>query len=133
MLYPSFDTDNEGIYCITHKSDDIQDIYIGKTVDLRTRIRRHKYDSKQTRYNKTKLYNFVKENGGWDMFDIELLRPYKYDQNNPYYDRELGNLEHNYIANYKPHLNSKSVSLYDENNKCISTVYPDSFYVHFDV
>ena len=127
MLYPSFDTDNEGIYCITHKSDDIQEIYIGKTKNFNNRIRGHKCDCNKLKYKNTKLYNFVKANGGWGMFDIELLRPYKYDHNNEHYDRELGNLEHNYIANYKPHLNSHAVSFYDENNKCISTIYPNKY------
>ena len=118
-LYPSYDTDNAGIYYITHKSDHIQELYIGKTQNLRQRISGHKSLSKCPIFGNTKLYNFIKANGGWDMFDIELVRPYKYDRMNQHYKRELGNLEHHYINRYNPQLNSCSVSLLDENNKCI--------------
>lgn len=64
-----------GVYMIYCKDTNIKDFYIGYTTDYRNRILAHKYntyniDSKK--YN-IKVYEFIRNNGGWDNWTSKLV------------------------------------------------------------
>jgi hypothetical protein len=50
--------------------------YIGSTISIRNRKSQHKRDSK-TSTSTSKLYIFIRENGGWDEFEMVELEIYK--------------------------------------------------------
>ena len=71
---------NNIIYKIQHKTID-ELIYIGSTTNFAKRKHKHKYDcnnEKRKEYN-TKKYIMIRENGGWDMFDMVLVKKYPCD------------------------------------------------------
>jgi hypothetical protein len=61
------------IYCIKQKEKDYDSpIYIGSTKDFNMRKKSHKttcYNDKRHEYN-YKLYQYIRENGGWNTFDM---------------------------------------------------------------
>ena len=60
------------IYKIFCKNENIIDIYIGHTVNLVARIRRHKCscNKENNKYYNLKVYQCIRENGGWDNWSI---------------------------------------------------------------
>ena len=72
------------------------DCYIGKTKNIIKRMAWHKYYCKSSTY---KLYNFMRANGGFEIFTYEIL-----ETNIP---EEQGNAKERYYYNlYQPNLNS---------------------------
>tara|TARA_R110001632_G_scaffold33911_1_gene86750 strand:- start:2259 stop:2903 length:645 start_codon:yes stop_codon:yes gene_type:complete len=68
---------NNIIYKIQHKSID-ELIYIGSTTNFAKRKYHHKsncYNEKDIAYNEKK-YVMIRENGGWNMFDMVLVKKY---------------------------------------------------------
>ena len=68
---------NNLIYKIQHKTID-ELIYIGSTTNFNQRKYSHKFnscDEKSREYN-TKKYVMLRENGGWDMFTMVLVKKY---------------------------------------------------------
>ena len=68
---------NNIIYKIQHKTID-ELIYIGSTTEFVKRKSAHKSDcvnEKHIKYN-TKKYQMIRENGGWDMFTMVLVKKY---------------------------------------------------------
>ena len=62
-------------YKIVSKDTTIKDCYIGHTTDFKTRKGCHKRvcnNPKSNRHN-CKIYCFIRENGGWDNFDMVLI------------------------------------------------------------
>jgi len=57
-------------YAITCKDLSIDAFYIGKTIDIKSRIACHKTNSKSS---ETKLYKFIRENGGIENFNIKII------------------------------------------------------------
>ena len=49
----------------------ITDFYVGSTIDLQQRIQSHKKHYKQNQHSK--LYNFIRENGGFSKWEFEPL------------------------------------------------------------
>jgi len=85
------------IYC---KDSNITECYIGSTNDLQTRKYNHKNNCNNNNspsYN-FKVYKFIKNNGGWDNWDFEILEETNED---------LKQLEKQYILTIKPELNSR--------------------------
>ena len=67
--------DNTCFYKIVCKNLDIHEIYIGHTTDFTTRTLRHKNNCKNPNnksYNQN-VYRFIRDNGGWDNFDMILI------------------------------------------------------------
>lgn len=88
------------IYTISHLESNNH--YIGSTRNFKKRVFQHK---KATR-NRTKkiyharLYRFIRDNGGWDHFEIRVLEYY------PCNDFKDGrNIEFDYIDQMQPTLN----------------------------
>ena len=70
-----------GVYCIFCKDTDVQEVYVGSTDDLNIRIERHKHrcnNKNDKEYNK-RLYQFIRENGGFDNWKFIWLEMFKTD------------------------------------------------------
>tara|TARA_R110002126_G_C10274431_1_gene484435 strand:+ start:88 stop:672 length:585 start_codon:yes stop_codon:yes gene_type:complete len=68
--------DKSIIYKICCKDLSIQDIYIGSTLNFRNRKWKHKnscYDINNRHYN-IYLYKFIRDNGGWDNWEMILIK-----------------------------------------------------------
>ena len=64
------------IYMIYCNDDNISDIYIGYSTDIKGRIsvhRRCSNNSANKSYN-MRMYEFIRNNGGWDNWDFEILQ-----------------------------------------------------------
>ena len=81
------------------------EFYIGSTVNVSRRKSHHKKNT----YNKvgkrywTKLYLYIRENGGWEQMTFEVLLASDYDTK-----QDARKEEQNFIDNLKPTLNSIS-------------------------
>jgi hypothetical protein len=68
-------TKNYSIYKIFCKSPEVKDIYVGSTTQLNTRIKTHRTTSNNPNnpHSGYKLYKTIKENGGWDNWNYEVI------------------------------------------------------------
>ena len=92
------------IYKLCCKDTNITDIYIGSTTSFRHRKTKHKSDcnnEKSHSYN-CNVYKFIRENGGWENWDMILIEYYKCDTK-----LELEKREREVIENLKPSLNNR--------------------------
>lgn len=73
------DYSNACIYKIVCKDTSITDCYVGSTIDFTKRTKQHKYycTNKNNKIYNYKVYQFIRENGGWDNFDIVLVEKVK--------------------------------------------------------
>lgn len=70
---------NSIIYKLCCKNTDITDIYVGSTTNFLNRQQAHKYQC-NTPYAKDynlRLYTFIRDNGGWDNWDMVQLKSFK--------------------------------------------------------
>jgi len=96
--------ENGVIYMIKHKTDDTKEFYIGSSFDFKARCRAHKSDcnnENSKRYN-LKVYKYIRENGGFNEWEIILL--YDYPCKNKY---ELKLEEQRTVKEYKSTLNTQ--------------------------
>ena len=96
--------ENAVIYMMKHKTDDKKEYYIGSSYEFKQRCRAHKsycnnQNSKQ--YN-LKVYQYIRENGGFDEWDIILLYDYPCKNKN-----ELELEEQRAVKKYKSTLNTQ--------------------------
>ena len=72
------DYNNTVIYKICCKDTDITDIYVGHTTNINDRIRCHKDNCNYPKNKKYhfKVYDFIRNNGGWDNWNIIVLEEY---------------------------------------------------------
>ena len=56
----------------------ITDVYVGQTTNFRTRKSRHKRNCCNSDYEKhhLKVYQYIRENGGWENFDMIEIEKY---------------------------------------------------------
>ena len=96
--------ENGCIYILKHKTDDTKEYYIGSTRDFKHRCRIHKSNcnNENIREYNLKVYKYIRDNGGWDQWEIVKL--YDYPCKNKY---ELEQEERRAIEAYKPTLNNK--------------------------
>jgi hypothetical protein len=94
---------NSVIYKLVHKNDqDNENIYIGSTTNFRGRKIQHKgfcYNEKNIKYNRY-LYQFIRENGGWDEWEMVAVETYPCENK-----RELEIRERFHIETLKSKLN----------------------------
>ena len=97
------DYKNSVIYRIYCKDENIKDCYIGSTIDLYNRFKAHKASVNNRNLNNynLKIYQFIRENGGWDNFDREILEYYPCNN-----EEDLKIKEQEYISRFKPTLNT---------------------------
>jgi len=95
---------NACIYKIYCKDKKIKDFYIGSTTcELRVRKNQHKTSYKKSN---SKLYNFMKNNGGFNNFEFIIIQ--EYPTNNL---KKLRDIENEYQLILKPNLNSQKVQI----------------------
>ena len=106
------------IYLIKHKTCDDKKVYIGSTTNLKKRINKHRYDcnnEKSKNYN-LKLYQYIRENGGFNEYEFIILECYVCNFKHELYDRE-----DDYIKIYPNNLNTQRAYLtgceYKKKNK----------------
>ena len=107
-------------YCKTPELYNLNsnDIYYGSTIDIDNRIIDHKskcYNVNKKSYN-YKSYRFVRENGGFDSWEFEIVEFYKCNSR-----KELELREKHYIRSFKSTLNTtvprRTWREYREDNK----------------
>ena len=67
--------ENTCFYKIVCKDLTIKDLYVGHTTDFRKRKNRHKFSTITPHDNvyNSPVYQFIRNNGGWDNFDMILI------------------------------------------------------------
>tara|TARA_R110000751_G_scaffold247513_1_gene347318 strand:- start:44 stop:565 length:522 start_codon:yes stop_codon:yes gene_type:complete len=103
------------IYKLCCLDTTIEEIYIGSTTNFRRRKTEHKRDSNTINrrgYNRN-VYKFIRDNGGWDNWDMILIA--KVNCNDK---MELRQKEREFMEEYKPFLNMFSAyTTYEEKLK----------------
>jgi len=89
-------------YKIVSKQLDIKDLYVGHTTDFARRKRGHKTvcsNQSNKNYN-LNIYQYIRENGGWDNFDMVLI------ERRPCVDvLDAKRIERSYIEQFQANLN----------------------------
>ena len=115
---------NKGIiYKLCCKDPEITDIYIGSTTDFTKRKWKHKHACKKSEQN---VYNFIRENGNWDNWDMIQVEAYKAENK-----RDLESRERRWIETLKSTLNSyiptrTSAEHYQNNKEKIYEIYQNN-------
>jgi len=118
------------IYKIVCLDPNIDDFYIGSTISLSNRCNSHMRNSvnkKQKKIYDCKLYTFIRDSGGYENWEMQVIKLYKCETR-----KELHKEEQKYIDELKPSLNTdnpykteeekkKQVKKYYEDNKEIIT------------
>lgn len=102
------------IYCITCNDPNITDCYIGSTIQYNIRKTTHKQcvnNINHPKYNEYK-YNFIRENGGWDNWNMNILETFVCENK-----KDAIKKEQEYMELLKPSLNIKFASGKDINKK----------------
>ena len=102
------------IYKIYCKDENIKDFYIGSSKDLYDRMRVHKsmcYNENVSGYS-LKIYEFIRENGDWENFNVEIVEYYPCKN-----EKELKQREQYYIKKYEPTLNCFNAYIAQEEKK----------------
>lgn len=102
------------IYKIYCKDETIKDFYIGSSKDLYDRMRVHKsmcYNENDRGYS-LKIYEFIRENGDWENFNVEIVEYYPCKN-----EKELKQREQYYIKKYEPTLNCFNAYITQEEKK----------------
>jgi len=93
------------IYKLCCKDTNIKDIYIGSTSNFKLRKFAHKsdcYNISRRHYN-YKVYQFIRENGGWENWTMIMVHEYPECENK----LQKESKEREYIELLKPSLNMK--------------------------
>ena len=92
------------IYKICCKDLTIQDIYIGSTTNFKQRKRQHKNcTTKETSKSyPMNLYKFIRDNGGWENWDMILIKNVSCESR-----LELNRIERECYEEYEPTLNNQ--------------------------
>ncbi len=111
---------NTILYKLCCKNLNITDVYIGHTTDFKSRKRSHK-NSCNKEHNKCynyNVYNFIRNNGGWDNWEMIMIEYYPCNTN-----LEATKRERELIEELKATLNSyiptRTRKEYREDNKII--------------
>ena len=91
------------IYMIYCNDDNISDIYIGYSTDIKGRMsvhRRCSNNSANKSYN-TRMYNFIRNNGGWNNWSYRII-----EEPDCVSKKEAEEKEEYWINYYNPSLNT---------------------------
>ena len=76
---------NSVIYKIECNDTKIKECYIGSTVDFMRRRNRHKHNCKESNF---KVYQFIRENGGWKNWTMKSIINYPCNSKNELFIKE---------------------------------------------
>jgi len=76
MINYNLDYSNTIIYKIYCKDKDILDVYIGHTTNFKNRKQQHKYCCNNEKLYNCKIYNIIRNNGGWDNWEMIEIANY---------------------------------------------------------
>jgi hypothetical protein len=76
---------NTIIYKIVCRDINVKELYVGHTTDFKSRKQLHKYDSKKSMLI---VYQCIRENGGWDNWDMIEIEKYNCNDFNEACSRE---------------------------------------------
>jgi len=96
------------IYKIFCKSNP-NEFYIGSTININSRIKQHKRDYNSVKNGKSKLYTFIRNNGGINNFEVEILETYYQTFEEEDWKQERSYIEEIHIRFEKPTLNTLSI------------------------
>lgn len=102
------------IYRIFPKSDAIEqsNCYIGSSSNFTNRKSVHKLrcNNVNNKYHNYYIYKFIRENGGWDNFDFEILKELNLNiEDKKQLQKELLKEEYKYMNIYNPKLNRRKI------------------------
>ncbi len=120
---------NSQIYKLCCKDPSIKDIYVGSTTNFRTRKNCHKRtctNENNKGYN-TPVYQFIRENGGWENWDMIEVEKYSAKDKNDLHKRERFWLEE-LSATLNKKIPSQQKSEYRQNNKEKISQYDKEYY-----
>ena len=112
------DYSNSKIYKLCCRDENIKEIYVGSTMNYISRLHSHRHISKtlENKNSKSKLYTFIRQNGGFDNWKLEIIESTSVNTLN-----ELKSIERKYIEELKPDLNTnlptRSNEEYYQNNR----------------
>lgn len=110
------------IYCLDESK---KDFYIGSTSNLNSRMSYHRYNSQYLTKN-TKFYNYIKDNGGWNNFNYEVLEVFDNCDS-----KKKIQIEREFYEKLKPTLNTNKVGRtqkeYRDDNKEKLTNYTNDY------
>lgn len=110
--------DNSCIYKLYCKDKNITDCYVGSTTNFKHRKRNHKKacNNENDRQHHFKVYQFIRDNGGWNNWSIEIIEEVNVNDK-----KELRKLERKYIESLNSTLNcvipTRSIKEWCEDNK----------------
>ena len=98
-----FTMKNGYIYKLCIKDGSMDECYIGSTVNPKERKRAHKNSCDNENYYKYnyRVYKFIRENGGFENWDLHILEKIKFDER-----IELLKCERKWVEKIKPELNN---------------------------
>jgi hypothetical protein len=132
---------NTIIYKIVHQEDyDNANVYIGSTTDFRMRKTTHKYscnNENDKNYNQKK-YQYIRENGGWDCFNMVEIEKYPCNDGNEakareeywrcYFNANLNSIKAFIIKEERHEQQKIKMNEWIENNKEYLTIYRKEWY-----
>ena len=104
------DYSNTIIYKICCKDENVKSIYVGHTTDFEVRKNSHKSSCKN---NHLKIYKVIRENGGWDNWEMVEIARYNCKNN-----CEARKKEQEHFENLNADLNSSSPYVYKKTYYC---------------
>tara|TARA_B110000971_G_scaffold26161_1_gene23566 strand:- start:101 stop:742 length:642 start_codon:yes stop_codon:yes gene_type:complete len=92
------------VYKIVCKDENINEIYVGSSVNFKDRLYSHKgkCNNENSKSYNYKVYQFIRENGGWDNWDMIKIIDVDCED-----EKELKYYEQLYISSLNPKLNCK--------------------------
>jgi len=102
MTKKEINYDNTYFYRIVCKDLNILDCYVGHTTNFIKRKANHKSicNNENHKHYNFRIYKFIRDNGGWDNWDMVMIEQIKCDNL-----LEACKIERNYLEEYKANLN----------------------------
>ena len=102
------------VYKIVCRDKEITEFYIGSSVNFNNRIPKHRKDCTDLNFREycSPLYMFINVNGGFENWEFEVIKEYKFITK-----KELNINEQYYIDLLKPNLNSNKAVGWDMERK----------------
>ena len=111
------------IYKLCCKDTTIKEIYVGSSTNFTQRKRSHKNCcnlSSQNRHN-LKVYQFIRENGGWDNWDMVLIEYFPCET-----ELDLCRRENYFMNELQASLNSQSPHIYENSKEQLHEWYKNN-------